>query len=167
MAIPVWAAGQVLSASDVNSWFVPLVAIKPSDTARTSTTSITNDPDLQVTLAANAIYQITGSLEYKGGTNGSSDIQIQVNGPSGCTGFWGAVRLQITSFPTTTAIVNPFGNNVNAGTNGTGNPQPFFIHGSCTTTTAGTLAIAWAQNTSSGTATTLIGGSLLVAQRIG
>ena len=167
MAIPVWAAGQVLSNSDVNVWFVPIVATKPSDTGRTSTTSITNDPDLQITLAANASYDLTAKLAYKGGTNGASDIQIQVNAPSGATGFWGAVRLQITSFPTTTAIYNPFGNNVNAGTNGTGNPQPFFIHGSVTTTTAGTLAVAWAQNTSSVTATTMMAGSLLSCQRIG
>jgi hypothetical protein len=166
MGIPVWAVGQVLSASDVNSWFVPLVAVKPSDTARSLTTSVTNDPDLQLSLAANAIYDVTAAIQYKGGANGSTDGQCTLNAPSGATGFWFAHRLQISSL-TLSSLTVAFSTNANIGTNGTGNPEPLFIKASVTTSTAGTLAFAWAQNMSSNTATTMMAGSLISAQRIG
>ena len=37
MAIPTWSSGEVLSASDVNDYFVPLAAYKTGDTGRTTT----------------------------------------------------------------------------------------------------------------------------------
>ena len=70
MPIPTWSVGQVLAASDVNNWFVPLTVVKPSDTARSSTTSMTNDPDLQLTLQGSATYMIQGVIFYDGPSAG-------------------------------------------------------------------------------------------------
>jgi len=168
MAVPVWAVGQVLSASDVNTWFVPLAAIKPADTGRSSNTTVTADPDLQLAVAANATYEVTAIIQYKGGTNGSSDAQFQLTVPTGTTGFVVVTGVQITSFPTTRIVVAAFGVSVNAGTSGTGNPQGLIIKATVVTAgTAGTLAVAWAQNTSSGTATTVTANSQLTARRTG
>ena len=65
MPIPTWAVGQVLTASDVNTWFVPLNIVKPADTTRTGTTP-SDDPDLILAVAANATYVFTAYLRYQG-----------------------------------------------------------------------------------------------------
>ena len=57
MPLPTWTAGQVLAASDVNTWFVPL-SIVNREHSRASNTSITADPHLLLALDANAIYQV-------------------------------------------------------------------------------------------------------------
>ena len=64
MAAPTWTTGEVLYASDVNAWFVPLVGLKTADLGRVATTQ-TLDPDLQVTLASGSQYQISCVLFYK------------------------------------------------------------------------------------------------------
>ncbi len=166
MAVHVFNVGDVLAANDVNQWLTPLAAVKPNDTGR-STLSITNDPDLQLTLAASASYYVEAFIQYKGPTNGSADIQFQVNAPGSASGFWGITRLQITSFPLTTIVTTGFGLAVNAGCNGTSNLLPAFIRASVTTAAGGTLAIAWSQNSGPSGTSTVLAGSTLVAQRIG
>jgi hypothetical protein len=158
--------GQVLSASDVNTWFVPVTAVKPADTGRTGT-SASADPDLSIAVAANATYHVKAVIQYKGPTNGTSDAKFGISAPSSSTGFSIVTRLQITAFPTTTIDWNALGNTSNAGTNGTGVTLPCLIDASVTTAaTAGNIAVIWAQNTSSGT-TTVMAGSQLIIQRTG
>jgi len=65
MPVPVWVNGQVLQASDVNSWFVPLAAYKTADLARSSSAQVA-DPDLTVTVTANATYIVEATFQYKG-----------------------------------------------------------------------------------------------------
>ena len=81
MAPPVWSVGQVLTASDVNTWFVPLAVYKTADLGRTST-SLTADPDLTVTVAANAVYSVDAALFYKGSTT-SAQFQWTWTIPAG------------------------------------------------------------------------------------
>jgi hypothetical protein len=163
-----WAVGDVLSAADMNAWTVPLVAVKPADTGRNTTTTPTADPDLQVAVAAGATYQVTATIQYKGGGNGGSDAKFGISAPASSTGFMIVTRQQITSFPTTTTDWNALGGVSNAGTNGTGNTLPCRIDAVVTTAgTAGNISVIWAQNTSNGTNTTVIANSTLVAQRIG
>jgi hypothetical protein len=166
MSIPTWSPGEVLTSSDVNSWFVPLAAVKAGDTGRASNTSVTNDPDLQLSLVGGATYEYRMAIIYKGFTNGSSDMQAQVNAPASATGFSFFLRHQITSLTFNDVLNTTFGVAVNVGTNGTSNVICLNIWGTVVTSGAGTLAFAWAQNTSSGTATTVMATSALLAQRL-
>ena len=165
MPVKSWNVGDVLSAADMNAWTVPLAVIKPPDTQRNNTTTMTNDPDLQLSLAAGAVYDITAILQYKGTTLNNSDIKVTVNAPGGATGFWINYRLDLSLLGQCSA--QPLGTGQSAGSNGTANLEPYFIKASVTTVGAGTVAIAWAQNTSNATNTTVTAGSILSAQRIG
>src|SRR5215831_533880 len=168
MAVKSWNVGDVLSAADMNAWTVPLAVVKPSDTGRNTTTTPAADPDLTLPVAAGASYEVRATIQNKGGTNGSSDAQFGLSAPSGSTGFVIVTRQQITLFPTTTTDRNALGSVSNAGTNGTGNTLPCRIDAVVNVGgTAGNVAVIWAQNTSSGTNTTVITNSALVAQRIG
>src|SRR6516162_1156615 len=149
----------------MNAWTVPLAVIKPSDTQRNNTTTMTNDPDLQLSLAAGAVYDITAILQYKGTTLNNSDIKVTVNAPGEATGFLINYRLDLSLLGQCSA--QPLGTGQSAGSNGTANLEPYFIKASVTTVGAGTVAIAWAQNTSNATNTTVTAGSILSAQRIG
>lgn len=143
---------------------LPLEAIKPSNTGRTSTTTLTADPHLTFALEANATYDFEMDLLYNGGTNGSSDLKFGFTGPSGFTMSLGALLVSI-----------PAGVNVGGGTQATtftsgsvGTSTPLYarVTGSLVTSgTTGNLTLTWAQNTSSGTATTLTTGSKMSARR--
>lgn len=164
---PVWAVGQELLASDVNTWLVTSMAVKTVDTGRASTTSPTADPELSLPVAANATYAYDLLIHYTGGTNGTSDAQFGLSAPSGALGFTFCLRHQISGLTFNDILQTSFGTVINAGTNGTSNPIGFWARGSIkTSSTAGQLALIWAQNTSSGTATTVKGGSYLTLQRI-
>lgn len=142
-------------------------AVKPANTARTSTTTLTADPDLQLALAAGTwIFDCV--LPFTGGTTGSSDAKItfEFSGTASATGsFW------IPFGPTTSSstVVN---NNSTAlastqviGTYSTTTPVSAQPKGGVVVTAAGTLALYWSQNTSSSTATTAQAGSWLRAIR--
>jgi hypothetical protein len=145
---------------------LPQNGLKSSGTPRTSTTTMTADPDLSVPVAANAKYDVEMTLVYNGAATGSGDLKFQLAGPSGAT-FAGMF----------TGIANPLATAVNSVTlsttqvsygNGTGNPLPCKVSGTLfTSATPGSLTLNWAQNTSSGTATTLMTGSKLSARRVG
>jgi hypothetical protein len=168
MAVPVWAVGQVLSASDVNTWFVPITVVKPSDTGRNTTTTMTADPDLTLAVATNSTYEVRALIQYKGGTNNSSDAQFTITAPASSTGFFIGVRRQITGPLTSGIDWTALGGAMNAGTNGTGTVLPLILTATVTTAgTAGNIAVAWAQNTSNGTNTTVMAGSQLILQRTG
>src|ERR1700755_1099479 len=64
MAGPTWTGGQGLSASDVNSWFVPLAAFKPSNTTISSNATLTADPDLVLAVAASAVYRFEHTFYF-------------------------------------------------------------------------------------------------------
>lgn len=167
MPIPTWNVGQVLSPADVNSWFVPLAAYKPSLTARTSTTAVTNDPDLALTVAASAVYSVEGLLFYQGGTTGSSDFKFGWNAPSGALFYWGAVYLGGGSLAVTVSAQQAVGDTLIANTNTTSSQYHLQLSGTLiTSASGGTFALAWAQGTSSGTSTTLLARSRLVLQEI-
>ena len=85
MATKQWNVGDVLSAADLNSWAVPLAAVKVVDTSRASTTTLANDPELSLAVAANVIYRFWAYLDYEGGTTGSSDIKWSFSVPAGAT----------------------------------------------------------------------------------
>jgi hypothetical protein len=91
MPVPVYQAGQVVGAADVNNWFVPLAAYKPATTGRSSTTTLTADPDLTVTVAANAAYDVTLYASYSTGATSGIGFRWGWIAPAGFSGWWGAM----------------------------------------------------------------------------
>jgi len=166
--IPTWSVGQVLTAADVNNWFVPIAAAKPSDTSRASTTTQTADPDLVIALAANASYIITGYLGYANASASAGDLKYSFTAPTGNTTLWSSIRIDLTG---TTTIAGPnaagTGNNMTAQTSTLGDRSVHIFGTVITSGTAGNFTLNWAQNTSNATATIIRAGSLLMVQRIG
>jgi hypothetical protein len=165
---PTWSVGQVLTASDVDSWFVPLVGYKASDTSRTSTTTAANDADLIIQLAANAIYEWRCWLNYEGGTQGSSDLKLDWSSiPAGATLRGSATYVNASGGAVTEVYISGGGGSIAAGTNGAAAIRGFRALGTIVTSAAASgFAVKWAQNTSSGTSTILHAGSILKAWRV-
>ena len=63
MTVKQWSAGDVLTAADMDAWAVPLAAFKTANTDRTTTT-MSGDPDLTVSVAASAWYFVDAFLVY-------------------------------------------------------------------------------------------------------
>jgi hypothetical protein len=80
MGIPTWAVGQVLTASDVNTWFVPAAAYKTTDQTSTSS-ALANDNELFLAAAANAAYRFECWLTWIGVT--AANIQWTWTVPAG------------------------------------------------------------------------------------
>ena len=163
MPVPTWSVGQVLTAADVNSWFVPLAAYKAADQSVSSLT-LANDNALVIPLAASAVYEFWLTFTYAGGTQGSSDLKVAWTFPSGTTMVYARAGIDTSG---------TFGQNktiqtdvVSFGTlgSGTGVVQ---CHGSvATTATSGSLQLQWCQNSGSVVATSVKLGSTLTAQRV-
>ena len=165
MSPPTWVVGQVLSASDVNNWLVPSVAVKTADQSVTSSTTLVNDNELFLPLAASVTYFVQFMIDYEGGTAAASDLKFQWTLPAGSfmrycyvnrgTGLGASVTM---STGTSTDI---------SGTNGAGNLEGIAGFGTLVSgSTAGTLQFRWAQNTSSATSTIVHAQSCLMLQRV-
>jgi hypothetical protein len=142
-----------------------LTARKAADTARSSTTTLTADPDLTIPVLANSSYLVTISLVYKGNTTNAGDLKFGFSVPSGATlpgGFLGITNplaLYIVSVTASSVLVSY--------SNGVGNPLWCTVTATLLTSgTAGNLTLTWAQNTSNGTATTLMTGSSMQAAQV-
>ena len=164
MPPPTWVTGQVLTASDVNTWFVPIVATKTADTSRASTVTVTADPELTVTIPSAGTWYLLCYLNYEGAAVGTGDLKIQVTSV-------GTLRYH--------AIYQGAGGAANVGSTfqGGGTPSGFAtqglgtlcggtLHGTLVTATSGTTTLNWAQNTSNATATTLHANSSMMLWRI-
>lgn len=160
MATPTWTSGEVLSAVDVNDWFVPKAAYKAASTNRSSL-SITIDPDLQLTLDSNAVYEIRCAIIY----TSTQACRTGWTVPSGATGGYAA------SFNLAGTGAGSWGftfsaTNVDAAALG-GSVNGILYLGQLTTAaTSGTFGFKW--GSASGPSSLTIGvGSYLVARRIG
>lgn len=149
------------------------LAWKTADTSRDTTTTRTADPHLTVSVAANARYLINGTLFYT--ATATADLSIAWSAPTGATGVW-------TAFCTGTGATttDPVGYQVRTDARtdltqghtcaGLGSPNPVAVllggHVE-TSSTAGTLALVWAQAASGAIATTLMEGSWVRFTRVG
>lgn len=164
MGIPVFTDGEVWTASDVNTWCVPQSASKGVDQNVTSSTALANDADLALTVTSSSSYRVMGRLIYTGGTQGSSDLKIGWTAPSGSTFLWNTLG-QDTSGNTTWTNTKLLSDTVSQGS-ASGATRMVMVEGILLTgSNAGTFHLQWAQNTSSGTATTMRTGSVLQAER--
>lgn len=170
MATMSWASGDTITASRLQD-MVPILAVKGSFTARTSTTTLADDPDLVVTLRAGVTYVIELDILAIGSTTG--DLKIAYSNTGTVSDVWVA---RTTLGPATTLVDPRDSGNINIGafnaaaltttqaygTGGTTNRihvyEKFVVQGGAS---GGNLALQWAQNVSDGTATTITKGILL------
>lgn len=140
-------------------------AYKTADTSRTSTTTLAADPNLTVPVIANAVYVMSLAVAHT--YDPACDFKFSWTGPSGATmANWTANwrttdGVEVSGAFATLGTVVPI-------TSASGTfTQPLWAHGILiTSTTAGNLAMTWAQNTSAVGAATVKAGSLLRVERI-
>jgi hypothetical protein len=168
MPTPTWVPGQILTASDVNNWLVVDSVIKPLDTGRASNTTIADDPDLQIALAANSSYRLDGMIFYDGLNSVTlGGMQFTWSGPSGYAMEY-AMPGRMNQSQTYTIPLSQIGSDVvQGGTVGVSSTLGLAINGIVIVGgTAGTLKFRWAQIGSTSTITTVRANSLLTVQRI-
>ena len=170
---PTFRAGKKVTGALLES-IKPVTVRKLSDTAR-STTTVADDPELQFSVEANAVYRMEGVLYFNGSV--ATDIEIDWSAPSGSDGSWAAIGMPQTE----TATPDTFNSNMSStGTttitssraygvddNGTGSPSTLHVRSLLITgSSAGTYALAWSvQPTEVGTIT-MLADSFLYLQRI-
>jgi hypothetical protein len=163
-------AGTVAAGDHTHTLVTGTQAVtKAGSTARSSTTTLADDPDLQLTLAAGT-YRVTALLSVTGHPSGdvavgwgfSGSWTMSLRGARGPGTTAGTVQTtgaaMVTSAPSSTG-------GVSYGTDG--------ALSSCireelvaVVSSTGTLAVRWAQGSSNGTDTVMGAGSTLIAQRI-
>lgn len=162
MASQVQFAGQEITAAFLNS-IAPLQAVRSSTQSKTNST-LANDDTLFLALAANATYLVAGKLFYSGDTSGSGDLKIAWTLPSGATGRYDYIHTNLShayaSFP------DDWTGTLTAETQGAGTIVTGTIEGTLTTSSAGTLRLRWAENTTNATATIMAVSSSLCAWRL-
>jgi hypothetical protein len=165
MPVPVRVTGQVLSASDVDTWFVPRWIHKTGATSRASTTTLTADPHLTLPVDANGTYQITCEIDYE--ADGVADLKIGWTVPASAAGNWTWAGYTTADNPSFNGG-NTFASTGPMGGAGAGQARIVKIGGLlAVSSTAGNLTLTWAQNVSSGTPTILHTYSYLRIDRVG
>ena len=164
MAVKQWNVGDVLTASDMNTWTVPLAGVKSANQTTTNSTLI-NDADMRFAVTANALYEFHAFVRYSSGTG--QDWKSSFTVPAGASAHF--ARYANDSGGT-------FGGNgdfadtdtpVSQGA-GVGNVRTINFFGWLSVGgTAGNLIFQWAQNTSGAFNTSLYANSYLTGRRIG
>jgi hypothetical protein len=169
MAVPVWATNDVPTATDFNVWLTnTITVIKSSTESVTSSTTLQDDDELVIALAANSDYWIDGIIFYDAGTVG--DIKIQFTGPASAT-----CALALIGISTGAAgggdyahgTYTAFSNTSSFGGTGAGDMRSILVGGMVHIAgTAGNFRFRWAQDTSSSGATRVFAPSTFTARRI-
>lgn len=163
-----WATGDSITASRLQD-MVPIMAVKTSGTSRTSTTTVTADPDLVLTLRPNVTYLCRLNMAAIGDAAG--DIKVAYS----TTGTITEVLARRKTGGMATGGGAPSDNaNMNAAHSGgtLSTQQPYGCHASVRNSieewfvvaagaSGGTISMTWAQNTSSATATQVTTGTFL------
>ena len=168
-AYPTFLAGQRLTAGLLRSAQSQVVR-KTADESRSSTTTLADDTHLVFAGEANAVYVMWGWVKYF--TGNTPDIKMQFTVPTGCLGEW---AWMMPGAGTLAGSVNGYSirtesNDVNVvrtgyGTSDTQQNTP--VSGIFRlSSTAGNIALQWAQNVSDAAATILYTDSWLMFQRI-
>lgn len=168
---PVVYAGQRITATLLTS-MEPIQLWKANNTDRASTTTVTDDPDLAVTLEANATYRVIFYLHYA--AMNVARFKTQWTVPAGASGNRTAVGADqgVILSSTSSGGQGRYGVHTytTACTYGTRDSTTSLCsaveEATLTTTTAGTLAIQWAQATADASVARLGAGSSLHVQRL-
>lgn len=141
--------------------------VKPTTTARASTTVLANDPALVVPVVANATYELSGWLAYNGIASAAGDFKVDWTVPAGTNFAWARNGYISNSVNQTDTVVTDEVTIRVLGTFGVITTVSAPFKGIVTTAgTAGNLQLRWAQNVSSATATSLVAGSYIKIERV-
>jgi hypothetical protein len=153
LTLKTWNVGDVLTASDMNSWVIGQVVAKPSDESRASTTTLTADSHYSFAVAANSVYRVTGLLAYSADPAG--DLKMSWTVPAGASTNIACVGPATTATATVTSgTYQRVASILMGGVIDNTVIVVAKVDGICRTGgTAGTLALTWAQNASSASAT--------------
>lgn len=147
---PAWAEAvvdQIDTLSAFASASYSVFAYKTGDTTRTSTATFADDPHLTVTVAANTIYVVDASLIYL--TAATPDIKFSWTLPSGGTMTNWGFRYRTHDGTETSGSTAAGTDTVSITAAATPGPnQTIVVRGLLVTSSAGTFAVRWAQNTS-------------------
>jgi hypothetical protein len=132
---------------------------KTTDETVTNSTTLQNDNQLVLPYEANGNYAFRAWIDYEGANVGTGDLKFSFSGvTSGSFLKYNAIYQSLTGTysPVVGAAVNTGSTTPAAGTNGSGNPVAFAMHGALAVgSTGGNLQFQWAQNTANSTATTV------------
>lgn len=171
MQYPIILPGHDITEALLNAMH-PLFAFKAAHTDRSSTTTLTADPDLVLPLAGSAVYRVEFWLYY--GAAAAGDFRTTWQVPSGATGNRSvlgpgqaaldggadniSMRAGVHNY--TTGVV------YNGVRDSTVNLSLVVETATVVTASAGDVAIMWAQSSSNATATRLGAGSYMTARRL-
>lgn len=164
---PAWAAGQKITAALLLQ-MLPYYAFKPGATNVTSSTAVADDPDLQIPLTATGTFLLDGLILYSGAATGTGDLKMQMAYTGTLSSSnWTPMGVGITSATASVNFFGPaFGSPQSVGSDGTSITMAARLGGYMVSSTTGTAKLQWAQNTSSGTATTVRAGSWMTLTQV-
>lgn len=143
--------------TDLGQW---TRVVKSANTSRSSTTTLTADPDLTFSVEANERYMVRGRIQISAGATPDFKWGFAVPAGASLSGIYFAHEpndvTPITGLvpPTSVPGVVPGSDTVTVG-------GVLFDFTSLVDSTSGSIALHWAQNSSSGTATQVLAGSYL------
>lgn len=173
-----WTDGELENATILNQHIrdnllalgQPAYAFKSGDTARTSTTTLANDPDLQFAVGSGQTWAIDCLAVFTDASaaSGTVDIKFAWNGPTASLAGWTIPNAYMS---TSDAILvpspfTPFDGTTAIATGAGTTARSVVMRGIITTTASGTVVLMWAPNNSSASAVTLKAGSHIIARRI-
>lgn len=166
MAVPVWVVGQVLTASDVNTWLTIDAAYKTANQSVTSSTTLVNDSDLVLPVAASAAYKVECWLTF-GATSGG-DIKWTWALPAGGVLLYQALHNEGGATALSNSATTYSNSDTPMAAGGSPTITAVLMKGHLATAgTSGSIQLRWAQNTSNAGATSVRAPSLLTLDRIG
>ena len=147
---------------------IPVIVVKQTFTSRTSTTTAADDPELTFPLEANSTYLVEFAVKYNtpgpSGTAGFKTIWTVPAGAGGSRTALGPGSTQTNSNADNISMrsgVHGYTTEVAYGSRNSTSQLALWESAVVTTSNAGTCALAWAQQTSNATATTVLGGSYM------
>jgi hypothetical protein len=169
LALKTFVDGEVLQAADVNLYLKNTIfAYKTATETVVSSTTLQDDNDLTVSVAASSVYVLDAMLKYDSST--TSDLKISWVGPAGATLSWTATVLIEAAASQQDVQMLPgaaLGASSVLGVASAGGTTYAFIRGLLVVAgTAGTFKLQWAQQTSGGTNTNMLADSYIFLRRV-
>jgi hypothetical protein len=147
--------------------------VKQAPTARHSTTTVSQDPDLGLTMVAGHKYMFEMALIYDGPASATADLKVSLIAQGVPPVIWAVDGLDTTTGitaphgPANRSVWQTSGALQSFATAGVGTPAAASIKGTVGPGAGGTFALRWAQRVSNATSVTLYAGSSLTMELIG
>jgi hypothetical protein len=171
LSAPSYSTGDVPTATEVNEFLTNVHFVRrTSDATRTSTTTFTDDSQLSLAVEANAIYVAKVGLLFASTSQAAGDFKAQFTAPASAVGWWSIHGNSASG----TAATDDYGGVMtlnsasSSGVIATAEPWNMTMYDGLLVTagTSGNFVVQWAQNTSSGTGTTLKINSFIWLYRV-